>query len=331
MTGNEFTAHEVSAASLPIIDMAGLRSDDAARRQAVGEAIRAACLDKGFFYLEGHGVAPELRAAALDAIAGFFALPLEEKLKADKAQSNCNRGYEKLGGQSLNPAAAADLKEGYYIGLELAAGDPRVLAGKFNHGPNIWPAGQDRFRAVMEEYYAALLAAARLLMRGLALSLRLDEDAFDDFSRDELATLRLLHYPEQPADPGPGEMGAGAHTDFGTLTLLLQDDCGGLQVLDGDDGWIHADPIPDTFVVNLGDMVARWTNGTYRSTLHRVVNVSGRDRYSIPFFYLGNPDVPIECIPTCLAEGETPKYPPTTVERHYAEMYEATYGAATGT
>lgn len=140
-----------------------------------------------------------------------------------------------------------------------------------------------------------------------------------------MMTLRLLHYP--PARPEePDEMGAGAHTDFGGLTILLQDDNGGLQVRDPHGkGWIEAPPIPGAYVVNLGDMIARWTNDRYVSTLHRVINRSGNERYSIPFFYTGNPDTMVECLPTCLAEGETPKYPPVTTLEHLRAMYARTY------
>ncbi|MGG7566020.1 isopenicillin N synthase family dioxygenase [Rhodovulum sp. DZ06] len=320
----DLSARAVDAAALPVIDVSALSSSDPAARAATGAALRAACLDKGFFYCAGHGIPQGLVDAAFAETRAFFDRPEAEKLAVDKALSPCNRGYERLGGQTLEAGAGPDRKEGFYIGLELPEDDPRVAAGRFNRGPNLWPRDQPGFRPVMRAYFAAMQDLGERLMRGIALSLDLPEDHFDAFCRDPLATLRLLHYP--PATGAAGERGAGAHTDFGGLTLLLQDDNGGLQVFDNKtDSWIAAAPIPGTFVINLGDMIARWTNDRYRSTLHRVVNSSGKERYSIPFFYVGNPDVEVTALPGCLAPGEAPKYPPTTVEGHIQEMYRRTY------
>ena len=319
-------ARAVDIASLPVIDVGGLSSSDPAIRARVGADLRAACLDKGFFYCAGHGVPQGLIDAAMAEIRTFFSRSLDDKMRFEKSASPCNRGYEVLGGQTLEAGAPPDRKEGYYIGLEMDPKDPRVVEGRFNRGPNIWPDDQPGFRPTLRAYFAALQDLGETLMRGLALSLFLPEDHFEDFCKDPLATLRLLHYPPQRPDAGVGEKGAGAHTDFGGLTILLQDDNGGLQVFDNGNGdWIEAAPIPGTFVVNLGDMIARWTNDRYRSTLHRVINSSGRERYSIPFFYVGNPDYEVRCIPTCLEVGESPKYPPLTVEDHLRTMYRQTY------
>lgn len=319
----------IATSSLPVVDVTGLSSSDPEKRRAVGQALRQTCLDKGFFYCAGHGIPAGLIDAVFAETRAFFDLPLETKELVAKEKSFCNRGYETLGGQTLQAGAKPDLKEGYYIGLELPEDDPRVVARKFNHGPNQWPQDLPGFRPAMRAYHAAMLDLAERLMRGLALSLDLEENHFDGFVRDPLAILRLLHYPPHPPQAGLDELGAGAHTDFGGLTLLLQDEVGGLQVFDNaSQGWIAAQPIPGTFVINLGDMIARWTNDRYRSTLHRVINASGRERYSIPFFFTGNPDFEVSCIPTCLAPGETPLYPPITVEQHLQSMYSKTYVAA---
>ncbi|RFA28419.1 oxidoreductase [Alkalilimnicola ehrlichii] len=318
-------AQYADQAALPVIDISRLRAPDPWARRTVGEAMRAACLDKGFFYIANHGIPDTLQKAVFDTAQSFFEQPLAIKLAVDKARSRANRGYEPLRGQTLEPSAAPDLKEGFYIGKELAEDDPRVLAGKFNHGPNQWP-DVPGFRTAMEDYYAAMLELSALIMQGLALSLELPEDYFADFCHDPLAILRLLHYPPQPAQAATDEKGCGAHTDFGGITLLLQDENGGLQVWDQrHEQWLQATPIPGTYVVNLGDMIARWTNNRYRSTLHRVINTSGRERYSVPFFYSGAPDHLVECIPNCLAPGESAHYPPTTVEQHMRDRYRLTY------
>ncbi|QPM90557.1 isopenicillin N synthase family dioxygenase [Pseudooceanicola algae] len=325
MTPQSLTAKSVETASLPVIDVSALSSADPAKRAAVGAALRAACLDKGFFYCSGHGIPQGLIDAAFAETRALFDLPDAEKDSLDKSTSKANRGYETLGGQTLEAGAMPDRKEGYYIGVELPESDPRVQEGRFNRGPNIWPSDLAGFQPTMRAYFAALTVLGETLMRGIALSLDLPEDTFKDYCQDPLATLRLLHYP--PANPdAPEERGAGAHTDFGGLTILMQDDNGGLQVFDqASESWVHANPISGTFVCNLGDMIARWTNDSYRSTLHRVMNTSGRERYSIPFFYVGNPDYEVKCIPTCLKPGETPKYDPITVEEHLTSMYRKTY------
>ena len=321
-------ARPVKAQALPVIDISGLRSPELADRETVGEALRAACADKGFLYVIGHGIPQNLREAVIRESVSFFELPAGEKSKIHLKLSACNRGYEPLQAQSLDANAPPDLKEGFYIGRHRMADDPMVVAGKFGHGPNQWPDTLPNFQQVMEVYYSKMVDLGRLMMRGIALSLGLAENHFAPFCQNEVATLRLLHYPPQPANPDPGEMGCGAHTDFGTLTFLMQDTCGGLQVKDERDGWIHAEPLPESYVVNLGDLMTRWTNDTYRSTLHRVVNMSGRERYSVPFFYMGNPDYPVRCISTCLEDGVTPTYPETTVDKHFQEMYRATYSGS---
>ena len=320
----ELTARRVERSALPVIDVSGLASDDLAARRAVARELRAACLDKGFFYIANHGVPTPLVDTLLENAARFFDLPEDEKLALDLARSPCSHGYEPLKRQTLEAGAPADLKEGFYMGREARPGEsPR------HFGPNQWPRDLPGFEAAMQAYYRAMGTLAARLMRGLALSLDLEEEYFAGFCQAPFARLRLLHYPPQPPGAGPGEKGAGAHTDFGGVTILRQDDCGGLQVFDNaSGGWIHADPMPDTFVVNLGDMVARWTNDRYRSTLHRVVNVSGRERYSIPFFFHGNLGHVVECLPSCRDADASARYPTTTVEAHFREKFGSSYATA---
>ncbi len=303
---------------LPVFDAAALdRGDNAA-------ALRAACEGIGFFYLSGAAVSEPLLAAAVAQMHAFFAQPLEQRLAVSLQHSRCNRGYEPLQAQRLEAGAPPDLKEGFYVGNDLAEDHPNVRAGLFNQGPNQWPGGLPAFRPAMQAYFTALTTVTVRLMQAMARSLDLPAHHFDAFCREPMAVLRLLHYPPQPPNPQPGEKGCGAHTDWGCLTLLWQDAAGGLQVQVGGE-WLDAPPVPGTFVVNIGDMFARWTNDRYRSTLHRVVNRSGRDRYSMPFFFEGNPQHTVSVLPGCVAAGEAPRYAPTTVSGHLQAMYRATY------
>tara|TARA_Y100001934_G_scaffold224813_1_gene269062 strand:- start:2629 stop:3600 length:972 start_codon:yes stop_codon:yes gene_type:complete len=319
------SAENITENALPIIDITALRNGDADAREALGREIRAACLDRGFMYVSGHGVDSDLQKQVFSQAAAFFVQPEETKLAIDMTLSPHNRGYERLGGQTLEDGSPPDLKEGLYIGEDIPLGHPRLARSDFNLGPNQWPDGLPGFQETMNAYYAEMLSLGETLMAGIALSLDLPENYFADFSHEPLTALKLLHYPPQPANPEPGEKGCGAHTDFGGITMLLQDENGGLQVLGSDGDWLHAPPIPGTYVVNLADMISRWTNDTYRSTLHRVINISGRERYSIPFFFSGNPTHEVVALDVCLGDGDTPKYPPTTVEAHMREMYDRTY------
>ncbi|MEC7490169.1 MAG: 2-oxoglutarate and iron-dependent oxygenase domain-containing protein [Pseudomonadota bacterium] len=314
-----------SDASLPVIDMSPLRGTNESARQSVADDMREACHNLGFMYIVGHGIDPELQANVFSQAAAFFLLPENHKRAIDMSLSPHNRGYEPLGGQTLEDGSPPDLKEGLYIGEEIPADHPRLRHGSFNLGPNQWPEGLPGFEKTMMRYYVDMLSLGKTLMSGIALSLGLPDNYFTAFCHEPLTALKLLHYPPQPANPRPNEKGCGAHTDFGGITMLMQDANGGLEVLGKDDIWISAPPIPNAYVINLADMMSRWTNDTYRSTLHRVINMSGKERYSVPFFYNGNLAHKVVTLECCLKDGENPKYPPTTVEAHLREMYNRTY------
>jgi isopenicillin N synthase-like dioxygenase len=312
----------------PVVNFAGMRSANPHDRAAVAASLREACLDKGFLYITDHGISPSLGAEVFAQARRFFALPETVKSQVHMALSPQNRGFEPMRGQTLEAGTPPDVKEGFYIGNDLTEDDPRVLAGVFGHGPNLWPANLPGFREVLMPYFVEMEALSALTMRALALALDLPESYFDHFCEHAVSNLKLLHYPPQPANPLPGEKGCGAHTDWGAITFLAQDDVGGLQVWDAAEGWIDAPPVPGAFVVNLGDLIARWTNDRFRSTLHRVINRSGRERYSVPFFFTGRGDHEVACLPTCLAEGEPAKYAPITALGHLQEMYERSYTPA---
>jgi isopenicillin N synthase-like dioxygenase len=293
---------------VPLIDLCAAPAPLLARR------IDAALRESGFFVLRGHGVAPDVVRAAFDAGKGFFALPQAVKERWHIDGWPLKRGFDPIGWQSLDPGQPPDVKESFYLGVE-------------SIGPNQWPddALLPRFRDACNAYSAALDALARRLMALFESALELDPGYFDSFMRHPTITTRLLHYPPQPARAAPGQIGCGAHTDWGALTLLAQDDAGGLQVQTPDGEWIDATPMPDTFVVNVGDMTQRWTNDRWRSTPHRVINkYSGRDRYSIAYFFDLDAQARIEPLPSCVSAQHPARYAPITAGEHLVEMYRRT-------
>ena len=266
-----------------MIDVTPLLEGDASCVDVASE-IDAACREHGFFYISGHGVNPALERR-LDAVAqAIFALPDRDKeVIAMRRGGRAWRGWFPLEGELTS--GRPDRKEGIYFGAELANDDPRVAAGTPLHGPNLFPEQVPEARAVVLAYLDAMTDLGHCLARGLALALGLDRDWFDEhLTADPLILFRIFRYPPQPADDA-AEWGVAEHTDYGLLTILRQDDIGGLQVRGPDGGWIDAPPIPGTFVCNLGDMLERMTNGRYRSTPHRVRNTARTDRFSFPFFF----------------------------------------------
>lgn len=314
------------AKHIPVIDLAGSFSGDLSARERVAQEIHNSAREPGFFYIRNHGIEQRQIDSVFREAKRFFDLPLERKLAVHMNKSPCMRGYEPLQAQRFSVDLPGDLKESFYMGPDLGPEHPYVQKKIPYHGQNQWPEDFPGFSETLETYFSRLLDLGRHLMSLLALSLSLKEDYFADAVRNPAALLRLIHYPPHPADASIGQFGAGAHTDFGGITILAQDDCGGLEVQNAAGDWIQAKPIPNTFVINLGDMVKRWTNEFYHSSPHRVLNnTSGRDRYSIPLFF--NPDylTHIECVPTCLPASGKPKYASCTAGEHIAEMIRNSY------
>lgn len=309
---------------LPIIDIAPLYSDDAQAWQSVATDIDRACREWGFFYIKGHPIAPSRIEAVLEHAQRFFALPAAEKLKIDITRTRHHRGYGAIATEQLDPSKPSDLKETFDMGLHLPADHPEVLADKPLRGPNRHPS-MPGWEALMEQHYVDMQALAQTLLRAMTLALGIERDFFDSRFKEPVSVLRMIHYPPRHTASSCDQQGAGAHTDYGCITLLYQDAAGGLQVRNVKGEWIDAPPMEGTFVVNLGDMMARWSNDRYLSTPHRVISPLGVDRYSMPFFAEPHPDTPIECLPGCQDEQHPAKYPATTCTEFLLSRFADTY------
>jgi len=276
--------------SLPVIDMQPLFGTDSAARAAVAKGIAAACEDDGFFYVVGHGIAPRTLGRLEVEARAFFDLSTAEKQAIAMARGGAAwRGWFPLGGELTS--GRPDNKEGLYLGEELGGDDPRVVAGWPLHGPNLWPAAAPGLRPAVEGFFNGATAAAAALMQGVSLALGLDDQYFArHYLQRPTRLFRIFHYPPTP----PEAWGVAEHTDYGLLTLLAQDDAGGLEVK-ARAGWRTAPPIPGALVCNIGDMLERLTGGRFVSTPHRVVNRSDRSRLSFPFFY--DPDFTAKMTP----------------------------------
>lgn len=309
--------------SVPIVDVAPLfgGSDEAAR--GVAAEIRRASIEVGFFYVRGHNVPLDLMRAMLMGAKYFFALP--EARKRAIQVNNAHRGYVPFAQTTLGRAYKPDLKESLNFAFPFQPGDPYLADGKPLIGLNQWPAGEPVLQRIAEDYYAGVFELGQKLLEGFALALDLDRGFFRDLYRHPLVRARLVHYPPQRAGDNEGQFGAAPHTDWGCITVLWQDDVGGLQVRNRSGQWIDAPPIEGTFVINIGDMLERWSNDLFVSTPHRVVNSSGRERYSIPIFYDPDFETVVECLPNCSGPANPPKYPRTVAGEYITAQYDKAY------
>jgi len=263
---------------LPVIDIAGMYSDDLNSRKKVAIELGEAARNSGFFYITGHQVTADLRSALLKQTQAFYALPYEQKMHYYIGKSLAHRGYVPEG-EEIYDKAIKDKKEAFDIGLELGLDDVDVKAGTPMHGPNIWPDLPD-FRKDVSAYYQAVMALGEILFHGFALALEMPENYFDAFIKKPTSQLRLVHYPYDPTLKD--SQGIGAHTDYECFTILLPT-APGLEVMNNGGNWIDAPPIENAFIVNIGDMLEIWTGGTFVATTHRVRKVT-QERYSFPLF-----------------------------------------------
>lgn len=300
---------------LSVIDLSDLYAADVQQRRRVGNDILKACHDFGFFYASNHGISSALVEACFRHSRDFFALPDAQKLALKASDSNMWRGYEQPNTQ--------DSKEAFVFGVERGPDDPLVRAGIPYHGSNPWPE-LSGWRQDMLVLFNEFLQLSRSLNRAFALALDVPEDYFDRLSQDPMAAMRFLRYAPA-SDDRPG---IEAHTDWGALSMLFQEDVPGLEILTPDDGWQVVEPVPGTCVINIGEMVARWTNDYLKATLHRVINRSDKDRYSMAFFLDMDHDAIIECLPAFSSPGNQPHYPPVPALTHIMERHRKDYGVS---
>jgi isopenicillin N synthase-like dioxygenase len=288
-------------AAVPLIDIAPLFGSDAGKRRQVCAQLDSACRQDGFFLITGHGVSSDLRRNLDSASRAFFARPESEKQQIAMSHGGrAWRGWFPLGGELTR--GKPDGKEGIYFGRELPSTDQRVRAGLALHGPNQFPAEPANLKTLVLAWLDAMTSLGHTLMAAIGEGLGLGADWFrTNLTADPVELFRIFTYPPNWS----GDWGVAEHTDYGLLTILMQDDCGGLQVRtradDGSIAWHEVEPIPGTFVCNIGDMLERMTGGRYRSTPHRVANTSGRVRVSFPFFF--DPSWNARVRPLPLADG----------------------------
>jgi len=311
---------------VPVIDVAPFLAGDADATRTIAHQVDEACREIGFLTIIGHGISEAQIDAARRAGRDFFELPLEQKQHTPRPSHESGRGYTVFGDQalaySLGVETPPDLQESFGIGpLDVLLDDPYYHAPEAwtFFTPNIWPESPAEFRPALSGYFARVDLLTRDLMRLFALALGLDEQYFSDKVDRPVSSMRIVHYPPLRGAPRDSQLRAGAHSDYGSITILQTDDESGcLQVKTRSGAWVDVLPPPGAFIVNLGDLMSRWTNDRWISTLHRVavpLDGQGRSRLSLVFFGQPNYDTVIECLPTCRGPGEPPKYPPiTTVE-----------------
>lgn len=307
---------------IPVIDFAPFIGGDAQTRQAVARQVYQACHQIGFMYLRNTGISQSLIAESFAQAKEFFYLTIEAKKQLAWSDEFSNRGYVGIERERLDPDKPGDLKEAFNIGKE-------VNSDESNFGQNQWPAGEEKFRETVLKFYQACTDTSNVILEAFAIALQLPENFFTSTHTEQNHTLRLLHYPPLNQPPKPGQVRAGEHSDYGSITLLFQDEVGGLEVCTAEGDWIFAPSIPGTIVVNTGDLMQRWTNHVFCSTKHRVtIPADDRkklSRYSIAFFCHPNNDTQIDCIETCQREDFPPLYPPISASDYLLSRLQATY------
>jgi isopenicillin N synthase-like dioxygenase len=319
---------EEATRDIPVIDFGPAFRQETGALDDVAAAVRHACERIGFFYMAGHGVDQAIIDAAFAASRELHAMPVEHKLKLKINENNIgylpvNQSMQRA--STVHKAVRPNYNESFFISHDRGADHPDVVAGKPLRGRNQWPEGHERMRAAMLRYFKALESAAERMLPVLARALDMPADHFAPFFANEAhAQLRFLHYPPQAIDDDE-QFGQAPHTDNSFITMLAREDVPGLAVRLPSGEWLAPPVIPGTFLVNLGNMMKRWSNDRFLSTPHGVLNDSGTDRYSIAFFYSPNPASVVECLPSCTDAANPPRYPPAVYGDLILEFFNANY------
>lgn len=309
---------------VPIIDFSLFSNGDAATRQTVVKQIYQACHEIGFMYLQNPGISSDLVKQVFNQSKEFFNLPLEVKQQFAWSDKFSNSGYVGIERERLNPNQPGDLKEAFNISTQ-EDGEMGRWGARSSHYVGLGGNGESINNP---KFLAACIEIANSVLQAIALSLQLPQDFLTTRHNQKCHTLRLLHYPPLQTPPKPGQVRAGEHSDYGSVTLLFQDEIGGLEVQTTSGEWIAAPSIPDTLIVNTGDLMQRWTNHVFCSTKHRVMipndNKVKQSRYSVAFFCHPNDDIEIACLETCQRQ-HPPIYPPILAGEYLLSRLQATY------
>lgn len=311
------TTKNTSTDQLPLISLQGLKDPASAEFAEIADEIGEAARTVGFFRICDHGIDPELIEATYAAAAEFFAQPEETKRHYYIGKSSNHRGYVPFTEKGDYPDEVNRSYEAFDMGLDLPCYDPDYLAGNRLLGPNVWPelAG---FKETVAEYYEKISTLGRLMCAALEIHLKLPTGTMTDLMRKPISQLRLLHYVRQASTTDHTSVNMGAHTDYECLTLLHTRNSG-LQVMTQDGRWIDVPADPTVLTVNIGDMLEVWSNGAFRSTPHRVLNLSP-ERFSLPYFVAADYDTLIAPFAQLVPEGEAPKYAPFRAGDHLERM-----------
>ncbi len=312
-------------ADLPVIDLSGFCSGNDRFRQQIADKIVYACETSGFFYVVGHGIDSIVFSQAREVALKFFRGPEEIKSGVHITQFSHHRGYVGHGDVSPDTSKGGDIREAYKVALDLDVSDPDYQAGITLYGPNVWPRELPEFHDKIYHAYERFIELSGDIFSLFAIGLDLSHDYFEPLTRKPASVMNVNYYPAIDSNQASETSGIGAHSDYEAFAMLWQDGVGGLQIESLDGEWRGVAPVEGALVINIGDLMSRWTNDRFRATKHRVINTSGKERVSLACFGNTNYHAMIECIPSCCSASNPPRYPPIMSGEYLMNAIKRTY------